>query len=157
MAMSVVDQLVIDAPLGKDEGSILAIKDCVRSDGAASKTSFSVERKFVHAGRPFAALAVAPHTGRKHQIRIHLAHAGHPIVGDKIYGGDESLYLAFVERRLTEAQRSELILPNHALHAQEVRFVWHGKNLQFVAEPEPWFTEFLGEGGTGPHLSFGRP
>ena len=44
------------------------------------------------------------------KIRIHLTHAGHPIVGDKLYGGDEDLYLALVEDRLTEQQRKTLIL-----------------------------------------------
>jgi 23S rRNA pseudouridine1911/1915/1917 synthase len=136
------DYGLIDAPLGKDERSQIAIKDCVRHDGAASKTEFWIDRKFSCAEGNFTLLRIVPRTGRKHQIRIHLAHIGHAIVGDKLYGGDEGLYLALVENRLTEAQRAGLIFENHALHARAIKFLWRGKPIEFSCEPELWFTEF---------------
>jgi len=141
---------LIDAPLGKDERSIVAVKDCVRADGSPARTEFFVERIFSRkinapgeAQSPFSLLRIIPHTGRKHQIRIHLAHLGYPIVGDKLYGGDEDCYLALAQNRLTGVQRVRLIFENHALHARSLRFDWRDRSMTFTCEPERWFTQFL--------------
>lgn len=177
----VAEQGIIDAPLGRDENSRVAIKDCVRPDGAPAQTEFFVEKRFVCSnlpvivrksrdeescrdgrsfslsapggeGRgevasslssPFSLLRLRPLTGRKHQLRIHLSHFGHPIVGDKLYGGDENLYLALVENRLTDEQRARLILPHQALHAARLQFRWHAREYNFTAPPEPWFSQFV--------------
>jgi 23S rRNA pseudouridine1911/1915/1917 synthase len=137
-----VEQGLIDAPLGKDETSIVAIKDCVRADGTPAQTEFFVETRFTRLESPFSRLRLVPRSGRKHQIRIHLQHLGHPIVGDKLYGGDEDLYLALVERRLTGEQRSRLLLPTHALHAGRLQFVWRDREYDFTSPPEPEFAGF---------------
>lgn len=133
----------ISEPLGRDLDSHVAIKDCVRADGLGAETTFRVVRRFERDGRAFTYLEVEPHSGRKHQIRIHLAHIGHPIVGDKIYGGDEDLYIDFIADRLRDAQRAKLILPHHALHAQRLEFSLQNAPMNFEAAPEGWFTDFL--------------
>lgn len=146
------DSGLIDAPLGRDEQSKIAVKDCVRPDGAAAQTEFHVQKRFVRLlashSQPsaFSLLRLLPRTGRKHQIRIHLAHLGHPIVGDKIYGGDEDCYLALVEDRLTHAQREQLIFPCQALHARALRLNWRGRPVEFSCEPEKWFADFVIQG-----------
>jgi 23S rRNA pseudouridine1911/1915/1917 synthase len=131
----VLDEVTIDAPLGRDEASAVAIKDCVRADGAAARTDVRVLRRVVRDGRPFSEVEVTPRTGRKHQIRIHLAHIGHPIVGDKIYGGDEQRYLRFVVGGLTDDDRRALLVEHHALRAIALSFAWRERTWAFGVEP----------------------
>ncbi|MEO6035840.1 MAG: RluA family pseudouridine synthase [Verrucomicrobiota bacterium] len=137
---------VIDQPLGKDVKSIVAIKDCVRPDGASAKTEFEVLQHINREDQKFSYLKIHPLTGRKHQIRIHLAYLGHPIVGDKIYGLEVDAYLALVQNRITLEQWEKLILPNQALHARSVRFTQLGREQVFCAEPEELFKQFLRSG-----------
>ena len=80
-------------------------------------TELRVEERFVRQEKPFAVVRATPRTGRTHQIRVHLAHLGHAIVGDKIYGPNEKLYLRFIETGWTEELAGQLLLPRHALHS----------------------------------------
>jgi 23S rRNA pseudouridine1911/1915/1917 synthase len=138
------DFQVVDAPLGKDTNSVVAIKDCVRPDGAAARTEMTVRKRVVVRERNYSVLHVRPRTGRKHQIRIHLAHVGHPLVGDKLYGSNEKHYLDFVEGRLAESGWRELLIPFHALHCAEI--AWNSPSGAETAyrAPEPErFSSFL--------------
>jgi hypothetical protein len=63
---------------------------------------------------------IATANGRAHQLRVHMAWLGYPIVGDKVYGPDERLYLEFIEKGVTEEMLDKLLLPRHALHAARV-------------------------------------
>ena len=133
----------VDAPTGRDESSAVAIKDCVRPDGAMARTDVRVLEHFHRGDLPYSLLELRPHTGRKHQLRIHLAHIGHPIVGDKLYGGDEMRYLRFVSRCMTAADVAALMVTNHALHARALSFQWRGRAWSFEADPSDEMQSWL--------------
>jgi len=82
---------------------------------------------------PISLLRLQAHTGRLHQLRVHLAHIGHAVIGDKIYGPDSNLYLKFIAEGWTEEHQRVLGLSRHALHAHELRFTWNGEELTFIA------------------------
>jgi 23S rRNA pseudouridine1911/1915/1917 synthase len=111
----------VDAPLARQGAhvpSAIWLKQMIHQAGATARTEFRVEKRFRRdAGERFAIVRAFPQTGRTHQIRVHLASLGHPIVGDKIYGPDEMLYLEFIEIGWTTKLERQLLLPRHALHS----------------------------------------
>jgi 23S rRNA pseudouridine1911/1915/1917 synthase len=96
----------------------------IHENGAPAVTEFRVEKRFVRRGgnqNRFAIVRAIPHSGRTHQIRVHLAYLGHPVAGDKIYGPNEQFYLRFIESGWTLELESELLLPRHALHSARLQ------------------------------------
>ena len=109
---------VVDQPLGPDAASRIAVKTTVLAGGSPSTTHF--EPLKCAAGYTLARVQLP--TGRKHQIRAHALWLGHPVVGDKLYGRDESLYLELVEKGWTDRHEQSLALPRQALHAARLEF-----------------------------------
>ncbi len=70
----------------------------------------------------FSLMELEPKTGRTHQLRVHMAAVGCPVVGDKIYGGDERIFLEHLRGDLSPASRERLILERHALHSHRLRY-----------------------------------
>lgn len=93
---------VVDAPIGRVEGSLLARE--VRADGQPARTRYRVLR--IGAGR--ALLRLELETGRTHQIRVHMAHLGHPLTGDFLYGTEDT---ALIRRPALHSAELELVQP----------------------------------------------
>lgn len=94
-------------------------------------------------------LALAfPLTGRQHQIRVHAASHGYPLLGDKIYNGDPAVFMRFKDNDATDEDHAKMQIPRQALHAAALKILYKGKPTHFIA-PLPkdltnWITENLG-------------
>jgi 23S rRNA pseudouridine1911/1915/1917 synthase len=130
---------VIDAPIAKvdaryqypveyefgkanDRATYLP-KRIVGEGGKDARTRVKVVGVRQHADLELSTLHVTPEQGRTNQIRVHLSHIGHPIVGDKIYALSGSLRDEVLRDGMTERVRAALILDRHALHCEGLRFV----------------------------------
>lgn len=104
---------IIDAPIGRYETSLL--RRCVRSDGQPAVTEYRVLFRG-HCGR--ALVKLLPQTGRTHQLRLHMAHIGHPLTGDWLYGTEDRTLIA-----------------RPALHSYRLRFTHPltGEHLEITA------------------------
>ncbi len=110
---------MIDRAIGLSKDSAVYTKRVVdEAEGKPSMTDFEVEKRL----GGFTVVRLHPQTGRAHQLRVHMAWLGHPIVGDKVYGPDERLYLQFIKEGMTDGMLGRLLMPRHALHARRVVF-----------------------------------
>ncbi len=135
-----VDQPIIRQGLVKP--SAIWLKRTVHAQGRPSFTRFRCLRRWTNECGAFSEIACEPLTGRTHQIRVHLAHLGFPIVGDKIYGTEESRFLQFIETGWTEELRRDLILPRQALHAATLKIPWQGNLREWHCPLTPDLVHF---------------
>ena len=152
------DSFEIELPLSVGTPRI-KVKVRVDPEGHPSQTSCTVEARYRDRdGRPLTLVRCVPRTGRQHQLRVHLSAVGLPLVGDKIYGPDEGIFLRLAEsdgrpppigqfdERIGPAERALLRLSRHALHAGELT-VPHpetGERLRFTTPLPADVAELIG-------------
>lgn len=118
---------VMDAPLGRDPLDRRRV--VVRASGAAAATAFETLARSTGERRGLALVRCRLHTGRTHQIRVHLADRGWPIVGDAVYGRPPRMRMASIA-----LDRLVRVFPRPALHAWRVAFrAPTGQRLSFEA------------------------
>ncbi|MEE9913135.1 MAG: RluA family pseudouridine synthase [Deltaproteobacteria bacterium] len=135
-------KISVDLPLGRDGESPVNKKRRAWPGGTESAvTCFS---KILSAGN-FSLVRCFPQTGRLHQIRAHLQSAGFPIVGDKLYGRDETTFLKFIRQGWTPELEETLMLPRCALHAARLIFVnpFTKKKMMLSAPLPGMFADFI--------------
>jgi 23S rRNA pseudouridine1911/1915/1917 synthase len=143
------EEFAVDVPLMRNTRSLIELKMVVASENEGGQTAYTrFKRLGVYENRwgTFSLVECFPKTGRQHQIRVHLDHAGHPIVGDKLYGMPEEEALRYYERsHLSPEAQARIILPRHALHAAGIRFTHPvtEKPVEFSADLPPDLKQFL--------------
>lgn len=119
--------ICIEEPLlrREDESAIVRMVVKVHEEGKASKTDIKALKYFED--RNMTLVECSPYTGRQHQIRVHLFHVKHPIVGDPIYGQSEENIVRFLDKELDANKRIELSGATRLLlHANELEFELYG-------------------------------
>jgi 23S rRNA pseudouridine1911/1915/1917 synthase len=125
---------VINKPVGRDPSNRQRM--AVLTSGREAVTAFNVTESLKIDSRPYSVLRANPQTGRTHQIRVHLASIGFPIVGDLLYGANRD-------------PLSKTIAPRHLLHAQELRFTRPATGepvVVYAPLPEDFRALLAGEG-----------
>jgi 23S rRNA-/tRNA-specific pseudouridylate synthase len=113
------DHWTADGPLGDLKDSAIRIKKWVVPGGLNSLTEFAVLDRATDA----CLLEARPKTGRTNQIRIHAAHAGHVLFGDKLYHPDESVFLEYFADGLTDRVIALTGSRRLCLHARALEFM----------------------------------
>lgn len=133
---------------GEVEESAIWVRQRVHADGVPCETGFRVLGRETRDFGPVTLVEARPRTGRMHQIRVHLAHLGHPVVGDKIYNEGGSGYLDFIETGWTMELAQRLHFPRQLLHSKtlEVAGVDGGEAMKWEA-PLPLEFGFSKENG----------
>ncbi len=116
------NEALIDAPIGRHPKKPQTFK--VQASGKAAQTKYQLLKSFTKDGQPYSLVGLTPVTGRTHQIRVHLAYIGHPVVGDRVYGQSG-------EDMLLHALSLEVVLPSQSRKI-------------FKAPPPASFNKFIG-------------
>ncbi|MCX9147228.1 RluA family pseudouridine synthase [Erythrobacter sp. WG] len=138
---------VIDAPLAKQPGTGGEKMHIDEENGAAAKTRYRVVDR---AGQRAAWVELEPLTGRTHQLRVHMAAIGHPIVGDGKYGGQDAFLTGAVSRKMHLHARRLIITEPKAGEGS-------GGKLDVTAELPPHFAQSMEVLGFDPGMSDASP
>ncbi len=98
-------------------------------EGKKSQTLFEL----LHEENGYLVGLAFPHTGRLHQIRVHAAHHGFPLVGDKLYNGDPSIFERFKDGLANDSDHEIMQMPRHALHSIAINFTYEGARKTFIS------------------------
>jgi len=140
------DRGTIDAPIARDLIRRTRMTTRRRSGARSAVTHYTVVRRISSRFGPFTLLSVRIETGRTHQIRVHMASIGHPVVGDTVYGAPARL-MVMPSRNRRDPEPESLEPGRNFLHAAELEFAHPktGKAIHLKSELPEELEELLGE------------
>lgn len=133
----------VDLPLRPDENPLrvkmrVATPDDPEGLAAATRVEVLGQRTDLRTRTPYALVRCHLETGRQHQIRVHLAASGTPILGDKLYGGlDDDVFRRSSDGTITADDLAALVHPRHALHAERLELIHPDRDGERIAIAAP--------------------
>ena len=126
----------IDLPIANDTASRVELRQGVARPGRGRSaiTDWRIRTRLDR----HTLVELRPRTGRQHQLRVHMAALGHPIVGDKLYLGGDDLFLRSLAGPLEASDRARLGLERQALHAWRMELVHPGSGDRLEVEAPLW-------------------
>ena len=111
---------IIDRSIGPDRHSEIRLK--LRADPEVDGVAALTHYRVLRSNERFSLVELRPRTGRTHQLRVHMDAIGCPLVGDKIYGVEDGVFLEYLQGELSQSTKDRLVLPRHALHSASITF-----------------------------------
>lgn len=141
----------VEANIGRSPYDRKKMSVVLASKGKTAVTDYKILEKFgrIHGGsiaQNAASLVKCElQTGRTHQIRVHMAHLGHAVIGDPLYAPNRKLKLAGNSAHILAAQNALDVFPRQALHAYHLAFCHpiSGEELSFTEKPPDDFSKLL--------------
>jgi RluA family pseudouridine synthase len=123
----------MDREEGKIPAGMMSVWPEESSLGKESETSFQL----ILEKNDYVLAMAFPVTGRQHQIRVHAAVNGYPLLGEKLYNGDPGVFMRFKDHEATDEDHKLLQIPRHALHATAIKIAYPKDQPQTFISPLP--------------------
>lgn len=137
----------VAAPIGEALGSAIRIKKWINPDGKPAITHFTLLKTW----NDIALIEAVPITGRQNQIRIHLAHCGHHIIGDKLYHPDERVFISYYQDGITADIIAKTRHQRLCLHCHELAFTHPVTTAAIICREDSYDTDLTRILPTGRH------